>query len=144
MVLALASVAAGPVGLAGQDARSDERAIRAVVKSAYVEGIHGNGSREVIRAGFHPDFVMKVLGPDGTVTDVGIEEWIRRLPPEGETPPRPTRGEVSRVMLSGDAAVAEVAIFREGSQVFTDYISLYRFPEGWRMVAKIFHAHPSG
>ena len=52
-----------------------------MVMRAYVEGIHGNGDRDVIRAGFHPDFVMKVLSAEGTVRDVTIEQWIERLPP---------------------------------------------------------------
>ena len=39
------------------------------------------------------------------------------------------------------AAVAKVALFRDGKQIFTDYISLYRFDEGWKLVAKTFHRH---
>ena len=51
--------------------------------------------------------------------------------------------EIPRVLLSGNAAVAEIHIAREGQPIYTDFISPYRFPEGWRMVAKVFHTHPT-
>jgi hypothetical protein len=144
LAVTMISVGAATPALAQQAADNDREAIREVVLGAYVSGIHGNGDRGVIRAGFHPGFVMKVLRADGTMTDVTIEDWIARLPEEGTAPANPVRGEVPTVMLSGNAAVAEVAIYRDGAQIFTDYISLYRFPEGWRMVAKVYYAHPGG
>jgi len=118
---------------------ADVDAIRDVVTTAYVKGIHGNGSREAIRRGFHPSFVMKVL-TDGQVGDVTIEEWISRLPAEG-TPARRVDHRFPAVHVAGDAAVAVVELDIEGRHTFTDYISLYRFPEGWRIVGKIFNRH---
>ena len=141
---AAAVLVGGPGGLEAQahEQAADEAAIRQVVLGAYVDGMHGNGDRGVIRAGFHPDFVMKVLGQDGGVSSVTIEDWIARLPPEGEEPRYRTTGEVPRIMMDGNVAVAEVVVSREGARIFTDYISLYRFPEGWRMVAKVFYSYP--
>ncbi|MFW6088611.1 MAG: nuclear transport factor 2 family protein [Gemmatimonadota bacterium] len=116
----------------------DAEAIREVITSAYVEGLHMNGSRDAIRAGFHPDFVMKVLTDEG-VTDVTIEEWIARLPAEGTSPPRTVGHEIPDVSVSGVAATARVEILFDGRLVFTDYMSLYRFGDEWRIVAKIFN-----
>jgi hypothetical protein len=116
---------------------SDEDQIRQVITSAYIDGLHMNGSRDDIRAGFHPDFVMKVLGDNG-VTDVTIEEWIARLPAEGNAPGYEVTARFPQVIVTGTAAVAQVEVMYDGDQVFTDYMSLYRFPEGWRIVAKIF------
>ena len=136
---------AAPSVVVGQMTPSadDEREIRRVVMEAYVQGMHGNGDRDVIRAGFHPDFVMKVLRDDGSVTSVTIQEWMSRLPAEGTPVERPVEAEIPRVLLTGNTAVAEIHVAREGQQIFTDYISLYRFPEGWRMVAKVFYNHPT-
>lgn len=116
----------------------DAEAIREVIGSAYVEGLHMNGSRDAIRAGFHPDFVMKVLTEEG-ITDVTIEEWIARLPEEGTSPPHTVDHEIPNVSVSGVAATARVEILFDGRHVFTDYMSLYRFGDDWRIVAKIFN-----
>jgi hypothetical protein len=137
---------ASPLPVAAQHAQHagggrDADAIRSVVTEAYIEGIQKNGSRDAIRRGFHPGFVMKVLS-NGQLSDVTIEQWIARMPAAG-TPPR---GRIEHrfpaVAVTGDAAVATVDIDIDGKHVFTDYISLYRFPEGWRIVGKIFYRHP--
>jgi len=116
----------------------DAEAIRRVITSAYVEGLHMNGSRDAIRAGFHPDFVMKVLTEEG-ITDVTIEEWIARLPAEGTAPSHTVDHEIPDVSVSGVAATARVEILFDGRHVFTDYMSLYKFGDDWRIVAKIFN-----
>lgn len=116
----------------------DAEAIRQVITSAYVEGLHMNGSRDAIRAGFHPDFVMKVLTEEG-ISDVTIEEWIARLPEEGTPPPRTVDHEIPDVSVSGVAATARVEILFDGRLVFTDYMSLYKIGDDWRIVAKIFN-----
>lgn len=117
---------------------ADATQIRRVVASAYIEGLHKNGSREAIRQGFHPDFVMKVL--DGNeIVNVTIEEWIGRLPEEGTPVDHEVTHEVPTVSISGKAATAMVEVMFDGEHVFTDYMSLYEFEEGWRIVAKIFN-----
>ena len=126
---------------AGQSADADAEAIRRVIVSAYVEGIHKNGSREDIRAGFHPAFVMKVLQSD-SVVNVPIEGWIARMPAPGTPSRRAVTHRIPDVSVSGSAAVARVEILFDGRHVYTDYMSLYRFAEGWRIVAKIYHTEP--
>ncbi|MFW6084228.1 MAG: nuclear transport factor 2 family protein [Gemmatimonadota bacterium] len=116
----------------------DAEAIREVITSAYIEGLHRNGSREDIRAGFHPDFVMKVLSDDGIV-DVTIEDWIARLPEEGTSPDHTVSHRIPTVDVSGVAATARVEVLFDGEHVFTDYMSLYRFSDGWKIVGKIFN-----
>jgi hypothetical protein len=46
------------------------------------------------------------------------------------------------VDIEGSAAVVRVEIWRDGAHTFTDYLSLYRFPDGWRIVGKIYYTHP--
>lgn len=124
----------------GDDA--DAAAIREVIQSAYIAGLHLNGSRDDIRAGFHPDFVMTVLNDGGTQT-VAIEDWIARLPEEGTAVDRKVSAEIPVVDRTGNTAVARIEVTIDGKHVFTDYMGLYRFPEGWRIVNKIFQTHDS-
>lgn len=134
----IASLTAFDAPAAPDAGNPDAEAIRRVITSAYVEGLHMNGSRDAIRAGFHPDFVMKVLTDEG-ITDVTIEEWIARLPAEGTSPSHTVDHEIPDVSVSGVAATARVEILFDGRLVFTDYMSLYKFGDDWRIVAKIFN-----
>ena len=52
-------------GLQAQNGHHDAEQIRSLIMSAYIHGLQSNGSRDDIRAGFHPEFVMKVLGEGG-------------------------------------------------------------------------------
>ena len=122
------------------EADADADAIRSVIGSAYVNGLHLNGSRDDIRSGFHPEFVMSVRTDEG-VRKVSIEEWIGRLPAEGTDVGHTVTHEIPTVTRTGDAAVATVEVHFDGEHVFTDYMGLYRFPEGWRIVNKIFQSH---
>ncbi len=131
----------GGAGVAGA-ADADRAAIETVVKTAYVDGVHAKGDPALMRQGFHPGFRMLVLR-DGVMTQVTLEEWIARLEKaeRERTSPRPEiRHELTHLDVTGNAAIARVEIHRDGKHVFTDYLSLYRFPEGWKIVSKIFQA----
>jgi hypothetical protein len=131
--------------MAAHAADTDRAAIETVVKTAYVDGVHAKGDPALMRQGFHPDFRMLTLG-DGALTPVTLEEWIARLEKGNRerTAPRPEIGhEFTHVDVTGNAATARVEIHRGGKHVFTDYLSLYRFADGWKIVSKIFHSHSS-
>lgn len=131
---------APPVGGASSLSK-DADAIREVIQSAYIAGLHRNGSREDIRAGFHPSFVMSILREDGNVAKLDIEQWIGGLPAPGEAPEATVTAEIPHVTVVGDTGTAQVEVYRDGAHVFTDFMGLYRFPEGWRIVNKIFQRH---
>ncbi len=118
--------------------------VKAVVQSAYVEGVHVRGDASLMRAGFHPDFRMLVLR-DGKLTAVTLDEWAGRIETRAkenpDAPAAPITAEFARVDVTGNAAVAKVEIYRSGKHTFTDYLSLYKFPDGWKIVGKIFQAH---
>jgi hypothetical protein len=144
-VLAIGAVAVAVLAAwrpAAHSPAADAEDIRRVVTSAYIDGLHKNGSRDSIRAGFHPAFVMQVLRDD-SVSSVTIEQWIARLPSPGTPPQRSVTHRIPDVSISGRAAVARVEVMFDDRHVFTDYMSLYEFPEGWRIVAKIFNTESS-
>ena len=122
----------------------DASDVKAVIQSAYVEGVHVKLDPAKMRKGFHPDFRMLVL-KDGKMTAVTLEEWIGRMETrEKENPnaPKPAiKAEFPMVNVTGNAAVARVEIYRDGKHTFTDYLSLYKFADGWMIVGKIFQAH---
>ncbi|MCU0418824.1 MAG: nuclear transport factor 2 family protein [Cyclobacteriaceae bacterium] len=125
-------------------AQTPEEAVQQVVTNAYVQGIHNNGLVADIRAGFHPTFAMLRLS-DNTVKPYTIDEWITAIEKnraEGKTSSVRTEAKFVRVSVNGTAASVELELYREGKRIFTDYLQLYQFTEGWRIVSKSFYRHP--
>jgi hypothetical protein len=138
--LALPFLAAGAAGAVESE---DVTAVKAVVTSAYVEGVHRQGDPALMRAGFHPDFRMYTLR-EGKVGFVPLEEWAERISrgaKERKGPAPKIEADFAQVDVTGSAAVARVELRRDGKHAFTDYLSLYKQPDGWRIVAKTFQAH---
>jgi hypothetical protein len=142
-------LAAAAAGALASDAaladNADQEAVKAVVRAAYVEGVHAKPDPAAMRAGFHPDFRMYVVR-NGVASTVTLEEWaarVEKVARERTGPGPQIRHEFTQVDVTGNAAVARVELHRDGKHEFTDYLSLYRFPDGWKIVAKIFHSHPN-
>lgn len=144
-VLALATaVTASTVALA-----DDRAAIVQVVSDAYVDGIHNFRDPAAIRKGFHPDFDMLVLR-EGKLEKLPLAKWIERIeaqnlkepPPSREAGVRATTAEFPVVEISGTAAICRVELSRGGKHLFTDFLNLYRFEDGWKIVGKSFYRHP--
>jgi len=132
------------VGSAAFAGGPDEAAIIEAVDQAYVHGIHIERDTEKVRKGFHESFVMFVRTDEG-VDHVTRDAWIERMEAskaKGDQGPRPkTTAKVSVLDQAGDAAIVKVDLFRDGKHTFTDYISVYRFDDGWKLVGKIYHRY---
>lgn len=124
---------------------SEQDAVKQVVQSAYVDGIQNNGEIEAIRQGFHPSFNMLRL-MDNEIKPYSISEWVAAIEKRrAEAKPGATLVKTEAKFLSidvtGNAAVVKLELHREGKLIFTDYLSLYKFNEGWRIVSKSYFRH---
>jgi hypothetical protein len=123
-------------------AQSDEDAIKALIQSAYVDGLQNLGDLEKTKAGFHPDFVLLGLR-DGTLTRLPIAEWIAsaaKRKADGVKPPLTVCRFVA-VDVTGSAASVKLELHQNDKRIFTDYLSLYKFADGWKIVGKIYYRH---
>jgi hypothetical protein len=127
---------------AGED---ETAAVKKVIETAYVEGIHINQDVDAIRAGFHGEFTM-VMYRDGEISKMSIDEWVERIEEGKKKNPDPpkveTTHEFAMVEVEGNAAVARIEMYKDGKHVFTDFMALYKFPDGWKIVNKIYYRHP--
>jgi len=126
-------------------AKSDEDQIRQVIQEAYVDAIHNQISIESIDKGFHPGFEMILLGRDQiTISKLPIYTWrenIHQAKAAGRKPEAKTECKILFIDITGVSAVAKFELHREGTLLFTDYMSFYKFEDGWKIVSKIFHRH---
>lgn len=117
-----------------------EAAVRRVLVDAYVSGVHVDHDPEAVRHGFHPDFVMLVYD-DGELVDVSLQAWLDHMGLDGVPTSDTIRHSFRSVDVTGSAALAILEIYENGTHIYTDYFSLYRFPDGWRIVGKTFYDH---
>jgi hypothetical protein len=123
---------------------SEVEEIKRVIDKAYIDGIQNWGDPAVIRQYIVPEFVMLML-VDNRIQSLPIETWIENIQrqkashPEG--PPHPATVRYLDVDVTGTAAMVKLELFRQGRRQFTDYLALYKFTEGWRIVGKTFYRH---
>jgi len=120
----------------------DEAAIQQLVQQAYVDGLLNLGDLEKTRAGFHPDFVLLGLR-NGQLTKFPIADWIASAEKQktaGQKPPATAIQKIT-VDITGTAAAVKLELNRAGKLVYTDYLSLYKFSDGWKIVGKIYFSH---
>jgi hypothetical protein len=123
--------------------KSDEELVKHVINEAYIEGIQNNGSIESIRNGFHPTFTMLRL-MENDIKPLPIGEWIAAIEKrksEGSVSSVRTEGKFITVDITGNAAIVKLELYREGKKTFTDYLVLYKFAEGWKIVTKTYFRH---
>jgi hypothetical protein len=129
---------------AQQNPEQDIKDIKQVIQSAYVDGIQNNGEIEAIEKGFHPGFEM-LIKQDNLLNKLAIYNWLQSIKRRKADPASADRPEITckflNIDVTGDAAVVKLELHREGELLFTDYISLYRFDNGWKIVSKLFHRH---
>jgi len=141
IALTLTMLLSAPL-VARAEALSDEAAIRQLVQQAYVDGLLNLGDLEKTRSGFHPDFVLLGLRND-QLTRFPIADWIASAEKQkaaGQKPPSTTIQKIS-VDITGTAAAVKLELVRAGKLVYTDYLSLYKFNNDWKIVGKIYFSH---
>jgi hypothetical protein len=122
----------------------DEESIKQVITTSYVNGIQNRGSSEDIRKGFAPTFTM-LRFVNNEVKPYPIEEWIAAIEKskaQNEPAQPKAEGKFINIDITGTAAVVKLDLFRDGKRTFTDYLVLYKFTEGWKIVSKTYYRHP--
>lgn len=131
--------------LFSQDANIEKEAIKKAIQTGYVEGIQNEGDAKKIDAGIHPDFNLLGVGKGEQMWKLPIDEWKTRQVKKrksGELPlpeDKKVSVEYEFIDITGNAAVAKIKFFVGKEQRYVDYISLYKFESGWKMVNKIFY-----
>jgi len=124
----------------------DKEAIKKVIQTSYVDGLQNKGPVSDIEKGFHPGFNLLGLRNDD-LTKWPIYSWVKYHEKElKEDPTPPKENEVvtckyPMIDITGTAAIAKIELFKGGKKIYTDYLSLYKFEYGWRIVSKIYFRH---
>ena len=127
---------------AGDD--SEKAAIKKVIEDAYLSGVVNIGDVDAVKQGFHEDFSLKGI-EKGKLFVLPIAEWIegiKKRQVSGAYPPEEkTRFEYPLMDITGTAAVVKVKFIQSEKHVYTDYLLLLKFADGWRLTDKIYFRH---
>ena len=127
------------------DISEEKKAVEEVIVSAYQEGISNKGDVPAIEEGFHPCFSIIGVGQNNSVWHYPIYSWIESVEQKQKDGKYPPEEKVTfkfpLVDVTGNAAIAKVHYFKGEKHIYTDYLSLYKFNEGWRIVNKIYFQH---
>ncbi|OFY07888.1 MAG: hypothetical protein A2W99_03130 [Bacteroidetes bacterium GWF2_33_16] len=132
--------------LAAQDIETEKESVKKVIQSAYIDGLHNKGELIDVEKGFHPGFVL--LGvKDNSLTQYPIYTWIESFNKRKKDDPTPIKPENKivceylQIDITGNAAMAKIQLKRNNELIFTDYLLLYKFDDGWKIVSKTYFRH---
>jgi len=122
-----------------------ESEIHDVIQKAYIEGIHNEQDPEKVWGGFHPEFRIFMRRQGDEVARAGAEAMLQGVIRQREANPAsgavPVVGTVKVLDIDGTTAVVRVDLSRDGVVGCTDYLSLHRFDDGWKIVSKVYQPH---
>ncbi len=131
-----------------QIVEDEKKAIKKIIQTAYVEGLQNEGNIDKIDSGIHPDFNLLGVNKDGSIWKLPIDEWKQKVMKRKEAGDFPKTGDklVSikflTVHVTGTSAIAGFEFYVGKEKRYVDYISLYKFEEGWKMISKIYYQFP--
>ncbi len=122
----------------------EQKAIIQVVENAYISGIHNNGNLEETEKGFHPGFDLLIKNQN-QLEKLPIYTWVERSKLRQKNDPAPPQipmtCQYDLIDITGTAAVTKIRLSKGEQLIFTDYLFLYKFEEGWRIVSKVYADH---
>lgn len=136
-------VVAGVLGLLtisfnAATAQSDSAAARVPLEN-YIQG-HATGNGDFMRKAFHPE--AKVMAfRDGKLTNMTAEEFASRFNGKPAADEAQRKRSIESVEITGNAGVGKI-VLDYPTVKFTDYMSLLKVGDEWKIVNKVFYAEP--
>ena len=120
--------------------------VEKVILASYFNGAFNDLDTESMRKGFHPDFAI-FSAKGNEISRYPIDTWIkgiekRKQDPNFDKSQSKRDCKIASLDVTGECAAAKIEISKDGKMIFTDYLSLLKFDDGWKIVAKVYHRHP--
>lgn len=130
-------------GVLSADSKAD---VEKVIQSSYFNGAFNDLDTKNMRKGFHPDFAI-FSAKGNEISRYPIETWIngiekRKQDPNFDKSQAIMDCKIANLDITEGCAAAKIEISKNGKKIYTDYLSLLKFDDGWKIVAKVYHAYP--
>ncbi len=110
-----------------------ENELKELVLKSYVEGLIEFSNSEAAKKGIHPEFHLIVIKENGLIKYPlqKLSENLKDYPYKADV-----KCQFEMIDISGRAAVVKIKL-TSGSHSFTDYLSCYKFKDGWKVVSAL-------
>ena len=116
-----------------------ETAAARVPLENYIQG-HATGNGDFMRKAFHTE--AKVMAfRDGKLTNLTSEEFASRFNGKPAADEAQRKRRIEGVEITGNAGVGKI-VLDYPTVTFTDYMSLLKVGDEWKIVNKVFYAEP--
>lgn len=122
-----------------QEGTNEKNQIEKIILKCYIEPLYLDKDLDKIIEGFHPSFNMYVLYKEQFYL-TPRDEWIEKIK---ETRSRNLlekeyKWEFSLIDHDKQTAVVKLIIHENGVLKYVDYLTLYKFKDGWKVITKQF------
>jgi len=111
----------------------DSIQISHVIKKSYIEGLINGKDFNEARKGMHKDFLIFGHKKD-SLTLKSIDKWITQREKRKNLPD--VKYKIEFIDIEKDAATAKIEMYRNKIKA-VDYVFLYKFNSGWKIVSAI-------
>jgi hypothetical protein len=120
--------------------------VEELVLVSYVNGAFNDLNPDAMAAGFDPNFAI-FSAKGNELSKYPIADWVSSVRKKKNDPAfNPAENvwkhKFSNVHISGNVATIQVDLSKDGKHIYTDYLSLIKFENNWRIVAKVYYKHP--
>lgn len=124
----------------------EETMIKETLLEGYVHGAFNELNPEAMQSTFHEDFAIFSPGKEGAISRYPINTWVENTKKQKSNPnfdasKNKWDHKFKTIKVAGHAAMVELELHKDGNHVFTDYLSLLKFEDEWKVVAKVYHRH---
>ena len=124
---------------ANRSSVTETEAAARVPLEAYIQG-HATGNGDLMRKAFHTD--AKVMAfRDGKLTNLTSEEFASRFNGKAAADEAQRKRRIESVEITGNAGVGKI-VLDYPTVTYTDYMSLLKIGDEWKIVNKVFYAEP--
>ena len=119
-------------------AQADTAAARVPLDN-YIQG-HATGNGDFMRKAFHTE--AKVMAfRDGKLTNLTAEEFASRFNGKPAADEAQRKRRIESVEITGNAGVGKI-VLDYPTVTYTDYMSLLKVGDEWKIINKVFYAEP--
>jgi hypothetical protein len=105
----------------------------------YIQG-HATGNGDFMRKAFHTDAKIMAFR-DGKLTNLTAEEFASRFNGKPAPDEAQRKRRIEHVEITGNAGVGKI-VLDYPTVTYTDYMSLLKIGDEWKIVNKVFFAEP--
>jgi hypothetical protein len=134
-------------GLLAFNILADSKAdITDVIERSYFNGASNDLDTKSMREGFHPDFAIYFLTDGISYRRYPIDEWIINIEkykasPEFDKEKSKADFKIVSIDVTGTCASVKIEMRGNDKLLWTDYLSLLKLENGWKIIAKVAHKH---